>query len=696
MPLISDSIGRVLGKRYRLVSALGTGASAHVFLAEDVSLQRRVAVKVLQPALAHDASFLRRFEREARAVASLNHPHILRVFDWGEDEGGPYLVLEYLHGGSLRDVLHHGVLLSHAQAARLGVQAAQGLAYAHARGLVHRDIKPANLLLDEEGRVRIADFGVARALAETALTEPAGAMIGTARYTSPEQAQGRSVDGRADVYALGLVLYESITGEVPFVADTTVGTLMARVGAPLPPHPSLGPLGEVLARAAAPDVSDRLDAAGLAGLLERVAASMPPPDPLPLLAPSGGEPTLGPWPSGIRAAQDETSGFPGGGDWPTRLADGDRTLAYGDVGATDTTLLAGTGSAGSSVPAAGGRGGPGEVFDIDALEGGPPTDFSPARRAPSLPPPPRARRRRSRWPWAVGVVLMAIAVGVALLVAADRQLFTPSHTVPALSGKTVAAARQLAAADHFTLSVGRPVHSISAPVVGSIISQRPAPGVSRKEGSVIYAVPSAGLPSEKIPPLAGLGLDCTGAGKLLAADHFKELCPALSVYTSTVPTGQIINWSYDKALNPTAAPYGSTISIAISKGKPPVAIPKVAGDASFTQAQSTLEQVGLQATQVQGPSTTVPDGQVVGTTPTAGTIATVGSTVKVDVSTGPPVVTVPGLNGDSVQTATTALQAAGLVLGQVYGPPAGHVFTTNPPSGQQVRRGSTVSLYTRK
>lgn len=696
MPLISDSIGRVLGKRYRLVSALGAGASAHVFLAEDVSLQRRVAVKVLQPALAHDASFLRRFEREARAVASLNHPHILRVFDWGEDEGGPYLVLEYLHGGSLRDILHHGFRLSHAQAARLGVQAAQGLAYAHARGLVHRDIKPANLLLDEEGRVRIADFGVARALAETALTEPTGAMIGTARYTSPEQAQGRSVDGRADVYALALVLYESITGEVPFVADTTVGTLMARVGTPLPTHPGLGPLGEVLARAAAPGVSDRLDAAGLAARLEAVAVSLPSPDPLPLLAHSGGEPMLEPWAPRIEVAQDATSVLPGAGDWPTHLSEGDRAQSYDAVGATDATLLAEAGPPGSEAPIARGWGGPREVFDIDALEGGPPTDFASAQSPPSLPPPPVVRlRRRSRWPWVVGVVVLALVVGAGLLLAARKQLFTPSHTVPALSGKSMAAARQAAAADHFTLSVGSPVHSISVPVVGSVVIQRPAPGVSRKEGSVIYVVPSAGLPSETIPPLAGLGLDCTGAGKLLAADHFKELCPALAVYTSTVPAGQIINWSYDKLLNPTVAPYGSTIAIAVSKGKPPVAIPKVAGDASFTQAQSTLEGVGLQATQIQGPSTTVPDGQVVGTTPAAGVTATVGTTVKVDVSTGPPVVTVPGLNGDKVRTATTALQAAGLVLGQVYGPPGGHVFTTNPPSGQQVRRGSAVSLYTR-
>ena len=285
MPLISDSIGRVLGKRYRLLSALGTGASAHVYLAEDVSLQRHVAVKVLQPGLATDEAFLKRFRAEARSVASLNHPHVLRVFDWGDDDEGPYLVLEYLGGGSLRDLLDRDIRLSLSQAAQLGTEVAQGLAYAHLRGLVHRDIKPANLLFDEEGRVRVADFGVARALAEAAWTEPAGAMVGTARYISPEAAEGKPVDGRADVYSLALVLYEAVTGVVPFVTDTTMGTLAARIGQPLPHNDLLGPLDDVLARAAAPDVAARLDAAGLAARLGALASALPTPSPLPLITP---------------------------------------------------------------------------------------------------------------------------------------------------------------------------------------------------------------------------------------------------------------------------------------------------------------------------------------------------------------------------------------------------------------------------
>ncbi len=282
MPSITDSIGRVLGDRYRLVTALGTGASAHVYLADDVTLHRRVAIKVLHPALAGDSAFLKRFRAEAQAVAALNHPNILQVYDWGEEDGVPYLVLEFLAGGSLREVYDTGVLLSPAQAVQIGIEAAAGLDYAHRRGLVHRDVKPANLLFGADRRLRIADFGLARALAEASWTEPDGAILGTARYSAPEQVEGWVLDGKADVYALALVLYEGVTGEAPFIGDTTVATLMARVGVLLPEHESLGPLNDVLVWAAAPEPSERYDASQLGVRLEALAGSLPRPEPLPL------------------------------------------------------------------------------------------------------------------------------------------------------------------------------------------------------------------------------------------------------------------------------------------------------------------------------------------------------------------------------------------------------------------------------
>ncbi|HVT77221.1 MAG TPA: PASTA domain-containing protein [Acidimicrobiales bacterium] len=279
---VADQVGRVLGGRYRLVAPVGTGGSAHVYVADDTTLRRRVAVKVLQPALALDQGFLRRFRAEAQAAAALNHPNIMRVFDWGEDDEGPFLVMEFLGGGTLRDMLDSGRRLSVAQAVLVGLECARALDYAHRRGLVHRDIKPANICFDEEGRAAVADFGLARALAEAAWTEPDGVLLGTARYAAPEAAQGKSVDGKADIYALALVLLEAVTGDPPPVGDTTVSTLMARANQPIVAPFGVGPLGPIVDAAGVVDPDDRPDAADLAVMLAQAARELDAPEPMPV------------------------------------------------------------------------------------------------------------------------------------------------------------------------------------------------------------------------------------------------------------------------------------------------------------------------------------------------------------------------------------------------------------------------------
>ena len=233
---MADLVGRVLAGRYRLLGSIGAGAGGRVYAADDVRLRRRVAVKVLHAGLSDDMGFLRRFRTEAQLAASLHHPNVMAVYDWGEDDGIPFMVLELLEGGSLRGMLDAGNRLTPSQATHVGRQVAAALEYAHGRGLVHRDIKPANLLFDEHGIVRVADFGLARALAEASWTEPAGTVLGTARYASPEQGSAGRLDGRADLYALGLVLVESVTGNVPLVAETPLGTLSLRTqeGDPAP------------------------------------------------------------------------------------------------------------------------------------------------------------------------------------------------------------------------------------------------------------------------------------------------------------------------------------------------------------------------------------------------------------------------------------------------------------------------------
>jgi serine/threonine-protein kinase len=728
MPLITDSIGRVLGNRYRLVAALGTGASAHVYLAEDVTLQRKVAVKVLQPAFARDEAFLKRFRAEARSVASLNHPHVLRVFDWGEDPDGPYLVVEYLGGGSLRDLLDREIHLSPAQAAVLGAEVARGLAYAHARGLVHRDVKPANLLFDDEGRVRVTDFGVARALAEAAWTEPAGAMVGTARYASPEQAEGRPVDGRSDVYSLALVLCEALTGTVPFVADTTVGTLMARVGRPLPPDPRLGPLEDLLEEAARPDLEGRLDAAALAARLEALSGTLPAAEPLPLDPEAG--PTLAvpvagpPRPDGtmvVPPAQPEEAG--GGRRRRKRVRDAalPAAAAAGALASADAAgavaAAAGpgaTGAAGTDDAARAPAGpGPGEPFDLEAVEAaeaeartaGPATAVAlatrpapaatpaPARSRPDGAAPPVRRRRRRRWPWVVAAVVLLAALGGAAAWAVESRVFVASHPTPDLLGLTPAQAQARLDKVHFSLQQEPAVYSPSVPA-GHVVSQHPAPASVHKEGAVVTVVPSRGPPPEQIGSLAGQ--NCAGAQQALAKFHVTAVCPPSSAeYSSTIPSGQVSHWSWNGQTNPGTVPYGAVVVIALSKGRAPVTVPQLPASYGYAQAQAALQAVGLGATETTQYSTSVPAGQIIGSTPAPGAAAPYQSTVTVVISAGPPTTKVPNVAGDTPDQANAALQAAGLALEAVYGPPkAKHVITSVPAAGTTVARGTAVALYT--
>src|SRR5690242_15216104 len=232
-PTSSKMIGTVLSGRYRLEAKLGSGGMSTVYLARDTTLDRPVAVKVMHREMSEQADQLERFRQEARAVAKLSHPNVVAVIDAGEDGGYPYIVFEYVEGETLKARINRVGALDVQESLAYAIEIARGLSVAHARKMVHRDIKPQNILIDAEGRAKLTDFGISRQLEQDGMTAT-GRVLGTTDYVAPEQAMGRKVDPRSDVYSLGVVLYEMLVGQVPFSADSQVGVAMKHVNEELP------------------------------------------------------------------------------------------------------------------------------------------------------------------------------------------------------------------------------------------------------------------------------------------------------------------------------------------------------------------------------------------------------------------------------------------------------------------------------
>jgi tRNA A-37 threonylcarbamoyl transferase component Bud32 len=230
---MSTLVGMQLSGRYRLDAQVGAGGMSTVYRAFDVTLERRVAIKLMHREYASDSDQLERFRREARSVAQLSHPHIVGVIDAGEDEGRPYIVLEYVEGETLKDRIRRMGRLPVDEAIAYAIEIARALGAAHARHIVHRDVKPQNVLIDEEGSAKVTDFGIARSLDDEGLTAD-GRVLGTTDYVSPEQALGHDVNGQSDIYSLGVVLYEMLTGEVPFHGENQVAVAMKHVREDMP------------------------------------------------------------------------------------------------------------------------------------------------------------------------------------------------------------------------------------------------------------------------------------------------------------------------------------------------------------------------------------------------------------------------------------------------------------------------------
>ncbi len=721
---MTEQLGRVLNGRYRLCAPIGTGASAQVYLADDVTLRRRVAVKVLHPALAEDEAFLRRFRAEAQAAAALNHANIMSIWDWGEDDG-PYLVLEFLGGGSLRAMLDQGRRLTPAQALLVGLDTAKALHYAHSRGFAHRDIKPANLLFGDDGRLRIADFGLARALSEAAWTEPGAGLVGTARYAAPEQATAARVDGKADVYALGLVLIEAVTGSVPLVGESTLATVAGRADVPVPVPAALGPLVPALERAGRPDPAERLGAGAFGEALEAAKPELDRPQPLPLvgavdvdavrrlsdmdatlLPPSHPVPSH-PVPSHPVPSHPVPS-HPVPSHPVTSPVLGDVTQATDGSNGDVTQATNGSNGGGSNGDGSGGEtttmrsGPPTAVFDdLEMFQGEHKGRGGASKTAVAVfdddpQPTPKARSRRRRWPWLLLVALLVAAAGGGVFAFLQAQPATA--LVPPVENRSEADAQvalaQVQAEAQFespwTIEIKRePNEGVPE---GNVISQSPSPGAVLEEGRKVTLLVSTGLPFKAVPDLANLTVDEAEA-KLVEAELAKG--DVSTVNDESVEAGQVLSWAASGQERPEELRKGSEVDLVVSAGPAARTVPNVAGKTA-DQAVAELKKVGLGAKVAEQYSTSVAAGVVIATEPGAGASVERGTSVTVVVSKGRDLVSVPDIVGRTLDEVNKALRDAGLKPGNISGQLGGSPFTSDPEPGAKVDRNTVVDVFLKR
>jgi serine/threonine-protein kinase len=630
---LSDAlVGQVLDGRYQVESRIARGGMATVYKALDRRLDRIVALKVMHPALAEDEEFVRRFIREARSAARLSHPNVVSVFDQGEDGGHVFLAMEYVEGRTLRAVLRERGRLSAAQALAVLEPVLAALAAAHRAGLVHRDVKPENVLLADDGRVKVADFGLARAVTGANLTGTTGVLIGTVAYLAPEQVEHGKADARTDVYSAGILLFEMLVGRPPYDGETALSVAYKHVNADVPaPSTLVGGVPEnvdtLVRTATRRDPAARYaDAEAFLIDAARVRRGGVPNDPGPVVAPSR----------------------PGVGDAPT-----------------------------TAVP----RALPASADTVHHTQVLPPL---PAEGGPDVPPDPQPRT--GRWRPRRGLIAALIIVLLAVLAGVGGWWYGAgryTHAPAVLKLDQTAATAKLRT-DGLKVHLGSPVFS---DVVDKdlVASQTPAPGDRVRKGGTVTLHLSKGPEVYAVPDLAGSTLDA--AKSALAATHL-AVGDVTEQYSDTVAKGQVI--STDPAPG-TVIRHDTAVSLVVSKGVQPVTVPNVA-NASQADATKALTGALLKVKVAQANSTTVPKGSVISQDVAPGTVVPKGTTVTITVSQGPPMVAVPDVVGQNVQQATQVLQAAGFQVAVVrapFGP--GKVYDQSPKG--QAPQGSKVTLY---
>ena len=614
--------GSELGERYELGHQLGSGGMATVYLAYDRLLDREVAVKVLADRFAQDPAFVERFRREASAAAGLNHPNIVAVYDRGEAENTYYIVMEYLSGPDLKKVIREQGPLDPAVAVDNALQILSALTAAHGAGIVHRDIKPQNVMVGEDGRLRVADFGIARADADQQMTE-AGSVIGTAQYLSPEQAQGEETTAASDTYAVGIVLYEMLTGRVPFDGDRPVTVAMKQINEPpIPPRVFESGIPHELDAAVLKSLSkrpeDRFTTADefSAALLDiRAGMSGGQQSTLILTAPTA---VAGAVATTETQAMANGGGGRGGGGGGRQQQKGrnNRPAVWGIVAVLIAALavalaLALTSGGGDTIP----------VPDIAGY------DVPAATRAINDVGLKPAQRQEPSDTVLAGVVIgsnpsagtdVAKESTVTILVSTGPAQIT----VPSVLDQTVEQAT--AALEKVGLQVST-VQVDSTKDIGTIVKQDPKPGTTAASGDTITLSVSKGTTKVTVPDVTGSDTatakaDITQAGLTVGSvsedDGTSGQSPGTVV--SQTPSGG------------SSAAKGSSVSLTVAAQSSGVDVPDVTGSDAST-ARSKLESLGFNVVS-SGAESSQPEGTVIDQTPGPGSTVTSGSTVTIIVA----------------------------------------------------------------
>lgn len=649
-----DKGRRVLAGRYEVGDLIGRGGMAEVHIGHDTRLGRTVAIKILRSDLARDPSFLARFRREAQAAAALNHPAIVAVYDTGEDTYPdadlntvhvPFIVMEYVEGHTVRDILRGGQAVPIDEAIEITEGVLSALEYSHHAGIVHRDIKPANVMITPTGAVKVMDFGIARAVADSAATmTQTQAVVGTAQYLSPEQARGETVDARSDLYSTGCLLFELLTGRPPFLGDSPVAVAYQHVRE-MPVAPS----------SLAPDVPEVLDRITLKAL-----------------------------------AKERTARYGSAAEFRTDL---DSALRGGTVSAP----MVGVAAAGMAAT----------VVNLPMAESAtqvmlptqaqvpseyPPgspwqtTGATPVTGPDELPEEKKPSRRGLMWALiAVAVVALAVIVGT-LLMNGEKE---PNDllTVPKLAADvTPAEADKIITDAGFVFS--KVLDQQSQEPANTFLGQDPAGGVERAKGTEVTVTFAAGPQTVLVPPVAGMTQD---EARKAIADKGLVAGSALDDNSPNVKKGQVTKTDPPEG---ESVAKGSTVNLYIATGR--VSLPNLVGK-SKAEAEGVLQSLGLKSSVQERESSEAP-GTVLDQSPGEGDV-TQGSTVRLTVAKAvvETTVTVPNVANMTQDGAIETLNGNALNPGPIKHEnsdtvPPGQVIRTEPQAGQKVPEGTTVTI----